>query len=180
VAPDVTIHAPAAVPDPTRVVAAAPPPIPAPDPFTPPLIADVVTVTVEGGTVTPRPYTGAGGCEASPSNWGGISSTGDCHGLLPVVWSGADLTVRGGEGRGFLVVDGDLHLDGFRFEGVILVRGAVSITGATTVSGALRATSVAITDGALSHDPCAVQMALSAGGLDRAFRPSDRWWIPVF
>lgn len=178
-APYITIDPAAAVGEPGAVIG-EPPPIPGPDPFLPPLLPHVVSLAVPGGTVTPGPWSGPGGCEPHPSNWGAVSPSNDCHGLVPFVWSDTDLTVRAGEGRGLLLVDGDLHIDGFRFDGVILVRGALTITGSTVIRGALRAHSVHITGGMLTHDPCAIRAALAAGGLDRAFRPSDRWWVPAF
>lgn len=151
-----------------------------PDPFSIPLLNELVSVNFENATVTPGPWTGPDGCEPRPSNWGAIWSSHPCHDLLPFVWSGADLTVRGGEGRGLLVVDGDLHIDGLRFEGVIQVSGRVTVTGPAVIRGAVRAGSADILEGTLIYDPVAVTAAFSAGGLDRALRPSDRWWVPVF
>jgi hypothetical protein len=88
---------------------------------------------------------------------------------------------QGGEGRGFVVADGDLHLDG-----VHLPRVSSSSAGTCpwargpAIRGAVRARHVEVLDGSIAYDSCAVRAAVSAGGLDRAFRPGDRWWLPAF
>jgi hypothetical protein len=162
------------------VLLADPPPVPDPDPFTDPLLAALATTTIEGGAVTPRPRTTADRCEPGPLNWGAVSTSSPCHTLLPFVHAAGHLTVRGGEGRALLVVDGDLTLEATRFDGLILVRGQLIVGPGTAVRGAVRATTVRVNDGSITYDVCRVEDALAAGGLDRPFPHPDRLWIPLF
>lgn len=159
---------------------AAPPDLPAPHLFSPPVAADLATVTVAGPTVTPRPRATADGCESHPSNWGAVSATNPCHDLRPFILAGGPLAVRGGEGRGLLVVRGDLDLAGLRFHGLILATGHVTIGPGTELNGAVRARTIEMRDGTVHHDAAPIRTALTAGGLDGPFRPPHRLWIPLF
>ncbi|NIP81803.1 MAG: hypothetical protein GWM90_22325 [Gemmatimonadetes bacterium] len=103
-----------------------------------------------------------------------------CFDLLPLVLAEGDLGVFGGEGRGALVVQGDLRLDGIRFEGVVVATGRTTIGPGASVQGAVRAPVVSLDGGSVRYDRCAVNAAMLAGGLDRAFRPDARMWVPVF
>jgi hypothetical protein len=89
--------------------------------------------------------------------------------------------VTGGAGRGIIVVDGDLTLDGgFRFQGILIVRGRLTIQDGAIIEGAIRTDSIDIRDGRVTRTPCDLTPILAAPALDRAFRPPSRWWIPVF
>jgi hypothetical protein len=181
------VLAPSVYVDPAAVVTGAPPvsvapapPVVDPDPFTEPLLATLVTATLEGGTVTPRPRTAAGQCDPGPLNWGAVSTSSPCHALLPFIHATGDLTVRGGEGRALLLVDGDLFLESTRFHGLILVRGRLTLGPGASIRGAVRAGTVHVRDGSLSYDACQLRDALAAGDLDRPFPHPDRLWIPLF
>jgi hypothetical protein len=178
-APNVTV-APAATVTGEPPVLLAPPPVPASGILEPPLIDALATVPVAGGSVTPIPRVRGEDCQADEANWGAVAPSSPCYDHLPLVRAAGDLTVRGGEGRGLLIVDGDLVLDGVRFHGVVLVRGRVTIRAGAVVRGAVRASTVRIVDGSVAHDPCHVSAALTAGGLDGPFRVPDRLWVPVF
>jgi hypothetical protein len=57
-------------------------------------------------------------------------SPGGCGSQVPVVLAVGDLTVDGGDGQGVLLVTGDLHVrGGFRFRGLVIVRGRLSFSG---------------------------------------------------
>ena len=80
-----------------------------------------------------------------------------------------------------LVVDGDLRItDGAVLHGLIIVHGHLEVSGASSIHGAVRARSVEVSDGTLARDDCAVMAVAAAPALDRAFRPAERWWIPLF
>jgi hypothetical protein len=158
----------------------APPDVPLPDPFVDPLAAAVATVMIPGGSVAPRPWIGPDGCADDPHNWGALSPTSACYERLPLIRAMGELEVVGGEGRGLLVADADLHLQGVHFHGLIVVHGRLTIADGSMVRGAVRARTAEVHGGAVTYDACALRDALSAGGLDGAFRPGDRWWIPVF
>lgn len=181
------VTAPRVVVEPGSVVAGAPAiadggltPPGASDVFAAPLIGRLASWTIPGGHAEPRPRTDAGGCAPDPLNWGAIAPAATCHGLLPLVHSTDDLVIRDGEGRGAVVVDGDLHVDNVRFHGVLLVRGRLTVGPGAVLRGAVRAATVDILDGSIRYDSCAVADALTAGGLDGPFRPAERWWIPAF
>jgi hypothetical protein len=177
-APTVDIGSGAAVAGDPAVAEDAPPAL---TPWlAPPMVSRLATIVLEGGVVTPGPMAEAGQCLQHPSSWGALSPAHPCHDQLPLIQSLTDLEVRGGEGRGLLVVDGDAHLQDVHFDGAVLVRGHLVIGAGTVVRGAVRAGTVEVLGGFVRFDACALTTALSAGGLDGAFRPGDRFWIPAF
>lgn len=115
-----------------------------------------------------------------PVPWARIPVLADDTAL---VYAPGDLAFPG-TGRGILVVDGDLTLaDSAAFEGLVLVRGHVTLAPGASVSGALRAGAGAtLRDGAtLRYRACtAWRVLVAAPGLNRAFRPGPRWWVPDF
>jgi hypothetical protein len=181
------IAAPNIVIDPHAAVAGAPAvelvalhALEPPEIWTPPLIERLASITLQGGTASPVPSSDSNGCVPGSMNWGAITPLGPCHALLPLVYSLGDLVVRDGEGRGFLVVEGDLHLERFRFHGLLLVRGTLTIGSGSAIRGAVRADTLEMLDGTIAYDACAVGDALTADGLDGPFRLGDRWWVPTF
>lgn len=155
------------------------PPVPTPDPFAPPLSDTLATLRAPGLSAQPRPVTSAGTCVADDLNWGSPDPAHPCHDLLPVVMA-SDLDVAGGVGRAVLIVDGDLDVGGAaELEGVVVVRGKLTLDAGSTIRGAVRADSARI-EGTVIRDDCAVAAALSAPSLDRGFRPPLRWWVPLF
>jgi hypothetical protein len=148
--------------------------------FAPPFVDRLATITVQSASVSPRPATDGEECLLDSINWGALSPDSPCYDHLPLVRADADLEVRGGEGRGLLVVDGDLDLVGFRFHGILHVRGRLTIGQGSVIRGALRAGAVTLLDGSVRYDACAVAAAALSGGLDGPFRLSERWWLPAF
>ncbi len=166
-------------------VSGQPPVEMAPGPALPPFlsrgrVAALATRFVPGTTASPRPVSADGVCVPGPDNWGSSVPDTPCFDLLPLVLAEGDLGVFGGEGRGALVVQGDLRLDGIRFEGVVVATGRTTIGPGASVQGAVRAPVVSLDGGSVRYDRCAVNAAMLAGGLDRAFRPDARMWVPVF
>lgn len=158
-----------------------PPPITPGSALDPAIAAAVATIRAVGPSVAPRPRAAADACEPGPDNWGALSEAHPCGDIQPLIYSPADLTVEGGEGRGVLVVDGDLVLQGgFQFRGVILVTGEVFVGPGTRIRGSLHAEIVRIEDAEILRDACAMEKALSAPAMNRGYRPGERWWIPVF
>jgi hypothetical protein len=181
------VMAPTVVVDSEAVVSGAPgiaieelPALPSAELFVSPFVEHLATITLPGGSVSPRPEAGAGGCVPDSLNWGAVAVASPCHDHLPLIRSSADLEVRGGEGRGLLVVDGDLVLDGFLFHGILLVRGRVTVGQGTAIRGAVRAGGLTLLDGSLAYDACGLEDASTSGGLDGPFRPGERWWLPAF
>jgi hypothetical protein len=179
-APEAAIADGASVSGAPAVLPGPPLPVPLPGLFTPPLMDALVTVTTATTTVTPRPESGPDGCEPGATNWGATTGADPCHDLLPFVRATGPLVVRGGEGRGLLIAEDDLVLDGPRFHGVILARGRVTIEPGTEVRGAVRAGTVVMRGGSVTHSSCDVLAAFGAGGLDGPFHSAGRLWIPVF
>ena len=158
---------------------AGPPPPPVVDPFgsLAPVLADL---RYTAATATPRAAARSGACVIDSLSWGAPDPAHPCYDLLPMI-AASHLTVDGGYGRGVVVVDGDLRLiGGATLEGLVIVHGQLTLEGGSTIRGAARAASAVVMDGAVIRDGCAVRAALSAPSLDRAFRPPDRWWVPVF
>jgi hypothetical protein len=153
---------------------------PEPDPFGNALAATLATVTLAGGTVSPRPWLGPDGCQEHPFNWGATSPTNACHDRVPFVRITGDLEVAGGEARGILLVHGDVRLRGTQLHGLIISDGTLTIDEGTIIQGAVRGNSIEMVGGAVAYDACALRVALTAGGLDSPFRPGPRQWIPLF
>ncbi len=151
------------------------------DPFPSDLLAAIANARIEPGRVRPRPLAADGECRPDPLNWGARGPGHPCHDFLPLIHAAGPLVVDGGTGRGIVVVDGDLVLDGgFEFQGILIVRGELTLRGGATVEGAIRATSLRFEDGQVARVPCDLRPVLAGPALDRAFRPSGRWWVPVF
>lgn len=143
--------------------------------------ATFADIRLELSELTPRPRARDGSCAPSASNWGAISTLHPCGDLQQIIHAPADLIIRGGEGRGILVVDGDLIMDDdFEFHGLVLVRGRVWLRRGVRIRGAVRAETVALEDAEVRMDRCAFRAALGTPVLDRAYRPGERWWVPVF
>lgn len=179
VSPTVTVEAGAVVDGDPPVRHESPHPVPAPDPFSPPLVDTLATLRYTALTAEPRPAVSGGICLPDGRNWGSTDPSHPCHSLLPFIVT-AGLDVLGGVGRGVLVAHGDLYVTGeSELEGIIVVLGHLTLDAGSAIRGAVRARSARI-EGSVIRDDCALAAALSAPSLDRAFRPGLRWWVPVF
>lgn len=154
---------------------------PRPDPFHPDVASVLATRRPRPGTVVPGPMASGGVCVPGPRNWGAVDAGSPCHELLPLVHRAGSLRIAGGEGRGVLVVDGDLEVDGHAgLHGAIIVHGTLRLAPGVDITGFVRARSVLINGATVTGSPCTARTVLSAPTLDRAFRPPARWWIPAF
>ncbi len=93
------------------------------------------------GEGRPIPADGSGSCdERQPWNWGAPLRPGSpCGSYLVTVAAEEDLTVRGGQGQGVLVVRGDLLMtDTARFHGLVLVGGTLRLQNGAEVTGLVR------------------------------------------
>ncbi len=89
--------------------------------------------------------------------------------------------VLSGRFRGILLVDGDLTLQpGSEVNGLVAVRGALGLAPGARILGAVRAAGVEGGDGEVVYDRCAIETALTAPALIRAYRPGARWRLPAF
>lgn len=153
----------------------------APDPLTLPLVAAIATIRPGSGTVSPRPVAQGESCVEDGRNWGAPEPEHVCHPLLPLVFAPHDLIISGGQARAVIVVDGDLRLMGeTRITGLVLVDGELTVEQGASIRGAARAHALFLRGGELLWDACVADAARSAPALDRAYRPSTRWWIPAF
>lgn len=150
------------------------------DPLQQPLVGALADLRVPAGHPDPRPASADGRCDPD-RGWGSTVPGTPCHDRLPLVLADGPLRVDGGEGRGILVVDGDLSLGGsFRFEGLVAVTGRLTLADDASIRGAARAASLHATGGRILGDACAVHAAASAPALDRAFIPGMGAWMPAF
>jgi hypothetical protein len=156
------------------------PGVPVPDLFGDSPVTDLASITVAGGTGSPRPWYGPDGCQDHPFNWGATSPASACYERLPFVRVTGDLEIAAGEGRGLLLVHGDLHLQGLEFHGLIIAHGRLTIDAGTLIQGAVHARTIELHGGAITYEAGALSHALSAGGLDAPMRPGTRHWIPLF
>lgn len=140
----------------------------------------MATVLVSASAGTPAPRADGDLCLPGGWNWGSLRPSHACAAHVPLVHAPGDLTVRGGEGQGVLTVAGDLTLTGgFVFHGLLRVAGVLRVHDAT-VRGAVHAGALEMAGGDLGYSSCAVAGALTSPALVRAFRPGDRWWVPLF
>lgn len=147
-------------------------------------LARRATTTLSGGDLQIGPDLTGRGCDAdNPVNWGDpIASSGPCGRYLPVVYSSGDLGIHGGQGQVFLIVDGDLVIDGDTdLHGVILVRGRLVAGGDARVRGAVMVANESGTMTVLQgralvgYSSCAVDRALAAAGLPAVL--DERSWV---
>jgi hypothetical protein len=139
-------------------------------------LASQSTITLPGGSWATGPLTSGTDCDvASPLNWGDPSSLdGPCSSYLPIVHVVGDLTLTGGEGQGILLVDGDLVVGGgYRFFGLVLVRGTLAVgsfgSGATvwgSVAAARTGTeALPLTGISVTYSKCMISHALRTSGV---------------
>jgi hypothetical protein len=152
-------------------------------------LAAQATVEVPAGRWDTPPQKLGLECDSgSILNWGDPSDpTGVCGGYVPILHVSGDLTLAGGEGQGILLVDGNLEFSGpYRFYGLVLVRGGISVPSAgagVALKGAVFASQV----GASSAPVSGVQVSFSKCIVDRVLQSSgqliplrSRGWKQLF
>lgn len=98
------------------------------------------TVSLPAGTYVTNPATVGTSCDIqAPSNWGDPQGSGTpCAEYAPIINVEGDLTLAGGSGRGILLVDGNLRLSSdYHFDGLVFVRGAITLAAYLEVRGAV-------------------------------------------
>lgn len=160
--------------------ARAPPARPLDDPLAPAVVAAIRDIAPTG-TGTAEPGSVGGTCVPDTWNWGAIAPLHPCHEHLPLVGADGDLVLHGGEGRGILVVDGDLELQGpFDFHGLVLSTGRLVVGDDVQIRGAARARHMVIDGGVVNLDSCAARAVIAASAFQIPLRPASRWWVPPF
>jgi hypothetical protein len=143
--------------------------------------AQGATFHINGGpTLSPSPVVNAGACVMSDNtNWGdGANPAGVCGNFFPVVHlMGATAVTRltGGQGQGFLLVDGDLEVSGtWTYYGVLIVRGMFKTVGvgAPKVYGTVLANRVDFTS--TGAGSAAAVINYSACSIDRTMNATSR------
>jgi hypothetical protein len=131
--------------------------------------------------VTPTPAIVSGRCDRTRAdNWGAPTGVGACATYAPLIWARGDLELRGGEGQGILLVDGDLTLsNGARFSGIVITRDDVRTTGVGgTVLGAVLAGDANVASGDHTQLGGSALVQRSSCAVDRALEWSARL-VPV-
>lgn len=125
------------------------------------------------GLVTPTPTTVGGTCTLQPFNWGSPNEPeGPCGDRRVGFQVPGSLEVRGGEGQGLLLVEGDLSLQGETlFAGLVLVGGDLTLSGGATLRGAARAGGNIRVEGESTIVGAACPVALALGSLPQLLRP---------
>jgi hypothetical protein len=148
------------------------------------LLARIPTRT--GGSVTPGPEIREGRCVlGAPRNWGSPTAPeGPCGAYRPAIAAEGDLTLRGGEGQGLLLVTGDLRLtEGARFAGLVLVAGDLTVEGGSVLEGLARVRGRVRVDGGarISAMYCPALLALEVASSLRwpVHLPGAGWIRPL-
>lgn len=132
-----------------------------------------------------------GSCNRNDTeNWGVLERAvpaHPCENYFPIIHAkgaSSKLTLKGGEGQGVLLVDGNLELAGFSFNGIVVVRGAVTTSGSGgNIKGALMAANIYsgvndFTAGSFTYSRCAINTALSVAVPPK--RVVERAWMELF
>jgi hypothetical protein len=119
----------------------------------------------------------------SPLNWGApADSTSPCFRYFPIIAATGGTVLSGGQGQGFLLVDGDLEIGGgFEFFGTIVVRGVLRTSGAGgRVVGAILAEAAVLAGSGLAftYSSCAVRRARLGAAVPEPL--AERSWTQLF
>jgi hypothetical protein len=148
-------------------------------------------VRLAGGTYRIEPTLAGAECNrADSTNWGdGQAPTSPCGTYFPIVYIDGDLNINGAQGQGVLLVRGDLSVQGgFEFFGIAIALGEFSTSGGGPTSahfwGGVMARNASlhtqnITGKAtLTYSKCAVERALLATGTTAPLR--SRGWVALY
>ena len=130
----------------------------------------------------------ATGCRTQDlRNWGDpVDRTAPCGEYLPIVYAAGDLVIIGGSGQGVLLVRGDLTVrGGFRYHGLVMVGGTlrisdagVRIVGAVQVGDPKRGEVKVEDNSIIEYSRCAVSRALA--GSARVEPLTRRSWLRAY
>ena len=122
-------------------------------------------------TGTPEPQERGGVCVTEDAwNWGDPDRpTSPCGQHFVTILAEGDLATVGGAGQGLLVVTGDADLLDTQFNGLIIVRGRLTLRGAATVRGLVRSAGGARVEAGVSivGSTCWAAAALESSDLAR-------------
>jgi hypothetical protein len=155
-------------------------------------LVDRAQVRLPGGTYRIEPsVTGLLVCDrAVPTNWGdGLVPTNPCGNYFPIVYIDGDLTTNGVQGQGILLVRGNLSVQGsFEFFGIAIALGQFSTSGGGTsiahfwggvlASNATLDTQNLSGQATLNFSSCAILRALQATGVTAPLR--SRGWVALY
>jgi hypothetical protein len=144
-----------------------------------------------GGTYTIRPTFIGGKCnQADATNWGdGQVPNSPCGRYFPIIYVDGDLTLNGDQGQGILLVRGDLSVQGsFEYFGVAIALGEFKTAGGGNTTahfwGGVMARNASLETqnitghATLNWSKCAVERALSATGTTAPLR--SRGWVALY
>ena len=148
-------------------------------------------VQLPGGTYRIEPSLTGGTCNRDDDlNWGdGLVPTNPCGNYFPIVYVDGDLTTNGVQGQGILLVRGNLSVQGsFEFFGIAIALGEFSTSGGgTSVAhfwGGVLAQNASLDtqnlsgQATLNFSGCAIQRALQATGVTAPLR--SRGWVALY
>ena len=154
-------------------------------------LVDRAQVTLPGGTHRIEPSLTGGACNRSdPRNWGdGLVPTNPCGNYFPIVYVDGDLTTNGVQGQGILLVRGNLSVQGsFEFFGIAIALGEFSTSGGgTSIAhfwGGVLAQNASLDtqnltgQATLNFSSCAINRALQATGVTAPLR--SRGWVALY
>jgi hypothetical protein len=111
-----------------------------------------------------------------------LSPLNPCGDYRPVVRIAGPANIRGGQGQGILLVEGDLTVTGpFQFDGIVIVRGVLTTTGADTLSRTFWGGVIAgRVQGAnqFTYSKCSIDKALRAAARPKPL--ASRAWGELF
>jgi hypothetical protein len=153
--------------------------------------------------MSPGPHTGVGpryaggACDiGNPMNWGEpnkvlVGPPGACENYYPIIYAPGDLKINGDRGQGILLVGGSLEVQGgFRFYGLIIVRGELRTAGTgghfngtvlaanVAVGGELTSQNTVSGNATFRYSSCALMSALRGTATPVAIR--DRSWVELY
>jgi hypothetical protein len=153
--------------------------------------------------MSPGPHTAVGPrylngtCDtANPLNWGEpnkvlVGTPGVCENYYPIIYAPGDLKINGDRGQGILLVNGSLEVQGgFRFYGLIIVRGELRTAGTgghfngtvlaanVAVGGEMTSTNTVSGAATFRYSSCALQSALRGSASPVSIR--DRAWVELY
>jgi hypothetical protein len=151
-------------------------------------LAELASITLPGGTLTPQPSVIAGECNrADALNWGDPSGATPCRDRYPIVHvRGSATLAAGARGQGILLVDGSLQLEGnAQFAGVVIAGNDIEVTGdgAGIVGAAFAGDADGVgvsgvgSGGTIRYSSCAITRATL--GSARLARTPVRWWVEL-
>lgn len=148
------------------------------------LVAMATKVVPPGSWRIQPELTAAGTCDvAELSNWGEpLDPSSSCFNYVPIVYATGNLNVNGYSGQGILLVEGDLSVQGsFEHFGITVIKGNLRTFGTGGhFHGAVLAANVeldeidALGDALVQYSSCAIERALTATSPGRPL-PSRSW-----